>query len=147
MSTVQSGLKRLPRVLPFAVLTGVLYLVLHTIGGLLNEIQLTSDASFGGLGSVASGYGPGVIDRTQSLLATWATASADPLSHDLIVWTARAYTALDYVFAIAYAFVLVGLWRRVRRQLPPNAGGDPATRNRLRRTAYWRRGPLLAVGA
>jgi hypothetical protein len=134
-------------VLPFAVLTLGLYLVLHTIGGLLNEIQLTSDSSFGGLGTVASGYSPGVIDRTQSLLATWASASQDRRSHDLIAWTARAYTAMEYLFLIAYALVLIALWRRVRMHLTPGSGGDPTSRDRLRRAAYWRRGWMFAVGA
>ncbi len=139
--------RRLPAVLPFAVLGFGLYLVLHTIGGLLAEVQLASDGSFGGLAAVASGFGPGVVDRTQDLLAMWSTASSDRLTHDLIAWTARAYTALEYLFLISYATVLILLWRRVRRHLPPNAGGDPAARDRLRRVAYWRRGPLLAVAA
>jgi len=125
--------QRLPRVLPFAVLGFGLYLVLHTVGGLLAEVQLASDASFGGLAAVASGFGPGVVDRTQDLLAMWSTASSDRLTHDLIAWTARAYTALDYLFLITYATVLILLVAEgatasaaQRRRRPGHARPAPA---------------------
>ncbi len=138
--------RRLPAVLPFAVVGAILYLILSSLGGLLNQVQLAT-GTFGAMESLASGFGPGMVDRTQSLLATWTLASADPRTHDLIVWTARAYTIVDTLFLVMYATVLVRLWQRVRLHLPAGAGGDPTTRNRLRRTAYWRRGPILAVAA
>jgi hypothetical protein len=139
--------RRLLRVMPFGVLGFVLYLVLHTIGSLLNEVQLASDASFGGLGKVATGLSPGAIDTTQSLLATWSEASADPQRHNLIAWTSRAYTAIEYIFLISYAVVLVGVWLVMRLQLPDGAGRDPGGLNRLRQLAHWRYAWIFAVGA
>jgi hypothetical protein len=140
--------KRLPLVLPWAVLALALHLVAQSLSGLLAEVQLAADASYGGMESLASGLGGGMVEHTQGLLGTWALAAqANPATHDLIVWTARAYTGVAILLIVVYATVLVMLWRRVRGHLPPERGGDATVLGRLRRAAYWQRGPMIAVAA
>src|SRR3954462_10825321 len=62
------GAKRLPLVLPWAVLGLTLYLVERSVGALLAQVQLTSDATYGGIESLASGIGAGVVARTPGRL-------------------------------------------------------------------------------
>jgi hypothetical protein len=138
----------LPLVLPWALLALALYLVAQSLSGLLAEVQLAADTSYGGIETLASGFGPEMVAHAQGLLATWALAAqANPATHDLIVWTVRAHTIVSFLLIVAYAMVLAALWRRVRRHLPSSAGNDATVLGRLRRAAYWQRGSLIALAA
>jgi hypothetical protein len=140
--------KRLPLTLPWAVLTLALYLVARSLSALLSEVQLAADPSYGGIETLANGFGADTLAHTQGLLATWALAAqANPATRDLVVWTARAHTIVSFLLIVAYAMVLVTLWRRLGRHLQPRVGHDATILGRLRRAAYSQRGPMIAVVA
>src|SRR5574342_335374 len=93
------GEEALPVLLPWAVLALTLAMVLRSLDALLGQVQI-ADAVSGGMESLASGLGLGVIDDTRALLQTWYDSTS---AHRLVLWTARAYTGVDVVYSLVLA--------------------------------------------
>ncbi len=132
---------RAPVVLPWITLAITLWLVLRSLGALLAQVQI-SGASAGQIESLASGVSLNFVDSTRALLQTWHDAIA---SHELILWTARAYTAVDVVFIFVYVTLLIQSWRRLRSHQPSVLPGVPVNLSVLQRLAHARLAWILVA--